>query len=73
MLSKSGVTGKTITVIISLIIAFIALILLWTFLTKATPLISKTIENTIEGFRDLIAKKLGIKWIFDIGKWWGNK
>ncbi len=68
MVGKKGLTGKVMTVVISLIIALIVLVLLWTFLTGATPLISKVIENTITGFKNMLCEKWGIgsgicKWL----------
>ncbi len=59
MRGKKGVSGKILTVILTLVIALIALILLWTFLTKATPLISNAIENTISGFKNMLCEKFG--------------
>lgn len=59
MPSSKGVTGKVLTIIISLVIALIALILLWAFLTKSTPLISEAVENTISGFKKMLCEKLG--------------
>lgn len=59
MRGKKGVSGKVLTVILTLVIALIALILLWTFLTKSTPLISNAIENTISGFKNMLCETFG--------------
>lgn len=63
---KKGMTGKILTVIISLVIALVALILLWGFLQKAAPLITQSVENMISGFKEMICEKMALK---DICKW----
>jgi hypothetical protein len=55
-LSKKAVSGKVLTILISLVIAAVALVLLWAFLTKSTPLISEAVEDIVSGFRKMICK-----------------
>lgn len=69
---KKGVTGKIMTIVMSLIIALIALALLWGFLSMATPNISKAIESSIDGFKKMLCEKLGVAWLCGIGEWWGQ-
>ncbi len=66
MKSKKGITGKVLTVVISLVIALVVLALLWSFLTKAMPLISKAIENTIIGFKRTLCERLTMPFICDM-------
>lgn len=65
-ISKKAVSGKVLTIIISLIMALIALVLLWAFLTKQMPLITESIENIITGLRDAICEKFGFKIFCDM-------
>jgi len=60
-IGNRGVTGKILTIIISLIVAIVALALLWGFVTRSTPFISKMVENTIIGFKKMICEMLILK------------
>lgn len=55
---RKGVSGKVLTIVISLVIAIIALILLWSFLQKMMPLITKSVENIISGFKMEMCKNI---------------
>lgn len=57
-ISKKGISGKVLTVVISLIIAFMALILLWGVLKEAMPLMAQAVENMITGFKNMICKMI---------------
>jgi hypothetical protein len=59
-ISEKAVSGKALTIVISLITALIALVLLWAFLTKQMPLITESIENIITGLRNAICEKFGM-------------
>jgi len=58
MLGKKAVSGKVITVVIGLVIAIIALILLWAVLTNSMPLITKAVEDMIKGFKKMICDNM---------------
>lgn len=56
---SKGVTGKILTIVISLIIAIAALVLLWMFLTGTTQIITAAVQKIINGFRcGLICDKI---------------
>ena len=59
-LGKKGVSGKVLTIIMSLVIAFMALILLWAFLTGGMPLVTQLIENMVTGLKKMICEKTRI-------------
>jgi len=62
-LGKKGVTGKVITTIIALVIAIVALILLWMFLSQTMPLLTKGVDKLISGFKKMLCDKLAfLKW-----------
>jgi hypothetical protein len=58
MFGRKGVSGKVLTIVISLVIAIVALILLWSFLLKMRPLITKSVENIISGFKKEMCKNI---------------
>lgn len=58
MFGRKGVSGKVLTIVISLVIAIGALILLWSFLQKMMPLITKSVENIISGFKEEMCKNI---------------
>lgn len=64
-LGKKGVSGKVLTIVISLVIAVAALILLWLFLTGAMPLVISTVEDLVHGFKKMLCDSMpiGISWI----------
>ena len=53
-----GVSGKVITIVISLVIAIIALVLLWGFLSGSMPFITKVVENIISGIKKMFCDQL---------------
>jgi hypothetical protein len=57
-LSGKGVTGKVLTMVVTLIVAAAALILLWAFLTNSMPLITQSVENMIRGFKNSICENM---------------
>jgi len=57
-IGNRGVSGKVMTIIITLIVAIAALALLWGFVTRSTPFISQMIENTIKGFKKMLCQML---------------
>lgn len=59
--AKKGVSGKVITIVISLVIALAALIVLWTFFMKTSPLIGDAVENIISGLKEKICENA---WVF---------
>ena len=58
MFGRKGVSGKVLTIVISLVIAIGALILLWSFLLKMRPLITKSVENIISGFKEQMCENI---------------
>ncbi len=58
--SRKAVTGKALTIVISLITALMALVLLWAFLTRQMPLITGSIENIIIGLKGAVCDKFGM-------------
>lgn len=58
MFGRKGISGKVLTIVISLVIAIGALILLWSFLQKMMPLITKSVENIISGFKEEMCKNI---------------
>jgi hypothetical protein len=57
-LDKKAVSGKVLTIIITLIVAIAALIVLWAFLTKASPAISQEVGSMITGFKRMLCGKI---------------
>lgn len=53
-----GISGKIVTVIITLIIAIIAIAILVYFFNISIPFISELIDNIIEGFKKWICENL---------------
>ncbi len=60
MFGRKGVSGKVLTIVISLVIAIGALILLWSFLQKMMPLITKSVENITIGFKEQMCKNIPV-------------
>ena len=60
VLGRKAVSGKVLTLVISLVIAIVALILLWSFLQDAMPFLTTAVENAIDGFKALICEKMPI-------------
>ena len=50
-MSRKGVTGKILTLIISLVLGIAALALIWFFLTNSSIIINESIEKAVEGFK----------------------
>jgi uncharacterized membrane protein YccC len=64
VVGRKAVSGKVLTLIIALIIAIVALILLWTFLQDAVPFLTNAVEAAIDGLKNMLCDKLGIAgWI----------
>ena len=55
--SRKGVTGKVLTTVISLILALMALIVLWNFLISTSPLIKSAVDNIINSFKSGICSR----------------
>ncbi len=53
-LGKKAISGKVLTIVITLVVAIVALILLWAGLADIMPLITKTVEEAITGFKRMI-------------------
>lgn len=64
-LGKKGVSGKVLTIVVSLVIAVAALIVLWLFLTGAMPLVTGTVADLVHGFKKMICDSMpwGVSWI----------
>jgi len=71
-ISKKGVSGKILTMIVSLIIAIAALILLWGFLQEAYPLIVEQVKNMISGFKEMVCEMVWGEHLCGAGKWIGD-
>lgn len=59
-LGKKGVSGKVLTIVVSLVIAVAALIVVWLFLTGTMPLVTKAVENMVSGFKRMICSQIPI-------------
>ena len=66
--SQKAVSGKVITIVISLVVALFALIILWAFMTNSVPLIRETVENIISGIQKSLCKDVPV--VSDICRWW---
>ena len=53
-IGRKAVSGKVLTLVAELVMAIVALLLLWAFLTGSVPLISQAIENMITGFKRML-------------------
>jgi flagellar biosynthesis protein FlhB len=54
---RKGMSEKVLTIITSLVIAIIALAILWYFLVRFTPTVSEAVENAITGFKKMLCSK----------------
>ena len=59
-LGKKGVSGKVLTMVVSLVIAVAALIVVWLFLTGTMPLVTNAVENLISGFKRMICSQIPV-------------
>jgi len=57
-LGKKGVSGKVLTMVVSLVVAVAALIIVWLFLTDMMPLVTNVAENMVTGFKRMICKDM---------------
>lgn len=59
-----GISGKVFTIILGLVVMFVALVLLWYFSGKLVPFISKLVEDVIIGM---------FRWMCERIPWPGNE
>lgn len=57
-LGKKGVSGKVLTMVVSLVIGVAALIVVWLFLTGTMPLVTNAVENLVTGFKRMICQNM---------------
>ncbi len=48
---KKGMTGKILTIIISLVLGIMALAILWIFLTRSTTIINESVQKALTGIK----------------------
>jgi len=50
-MGRKAVSGKVLTMVVTLIIAVVGLVILWVFLSASMPQIAKAVEDLIYGFK----------------------
>lgn len=69
-IGRKAVSGKVLTIVISLVIAMAALIILWVFLQDAMPYLTELIDDALEGFKQTLCDTMPgldnplVGWIF---------
>lgn len=59
-MGSKGVSGKVLTMVISLVIAIVALILLWSFLQEAMPFVTNSVDMAVASFKRMICDNIPI-------------